>query len=281
MRRAYLPAWTVSLAMLLMVVVGSAHAAINIAIDGSDADWTAQSIGFDNQDAIGDNYPAVALPSWDIDKNFHAFAPVSWTKGPVVPTGGNSGTTSYYDFMVQMVGPFVAPVGNNNDRLQIILNTDMNSGTGTTLRGWAGADYYLGIVPSLLADGPAGNYATLYKWTGSWTAVDSNVVVARSSTTADYWVVEAGINPDDIWGAGGTPQNIQWGAFLTPNYNTSPTTFAYPYDHCMGVDSSTGVTGQGWKLVEVGNNIPEPGTTALFGMGLLGLAAIRRRRAQA
>jgi hypothetical protein len=279
MKRAYLPAWKASLAMLLMVIVGSAHAAINIAIDGSDADWTAQGIPFDNQDIIGDSAPPPAYQAtWDIDKNFHAYAPISWFKGPGLPSG-NSGSTSYYDFMVQMVGPFVAPSGNNNDRMQIILNTDMNSGTGTTLRGWAGADYYLGIVPSLLADGPVSSAATLYKWTGAWTAVDTNVVVARSDTAASYWVLEAGINPDDIWGVGGTPQNIQWGAFLTPDYTNGP--FQWPYDHCMGYDTPTYVENQGWKVVEVGNNIPEPGTTALFGMGLIGLAAIRRRKVQA
>jgi hypothetical protein len=257
--------WTLPLAMML-ALAGGAHAAV-ITLDGADSDWATSGVSWDNDDPNNDGG---STSTWDIDKNWDIFAPVAWDDGD---KGGNSGTKSYYDFMVQMVGPWSAPT-SQNDRLQVPLNTDMNNGTGTTLRGYAGADYYIAVTPSSLPNGPTSGTATLFKWTGAWTSIGS-VVAARTSSSGDYWIYEVGVDPDLIWGAGGAPKTIQWAAYLTGDYTVGP--FGYPNDHCAGVDAAGNPGPFTWKTVD----IPEPGTTALFGMGLMGLLAFRRRKVQA
>ena len=234
-----------ALALLVLVVPSSVVADV-ITIDGSDTDWGSITppASDGNETGINDAY--------DINRNwFH------W--------GYNSSNERRYFMMVEQFAPSPSGGFNSGSYTELLINAGPGGGSR---RGLDGVDYYAAV--GLNAGGEyTQSEAYWYRWTGTTFSFGggpgqrySGIPFAwgdNPSGDPAYWVLEWELDPDFPTVHGRDPLgDIGWAAFVDDSTTG-------PEDICpnSGFDDGT---------------IPEPGTLALFGLGLVGMIAIRRRR---
>jgi len=132
------------------------------------------------------------------------------------------------------------------DYTEVLINTDKDTGTGGARHGKNGFEYaiYYDLHPTTPD-------VKLYEYNGSWSEVSGADVDAKRVASTDF--VEFHVVAADI----GFPSTFQWGIYYD-NDNDPPD------DWCPDDGDQHGFT-------------PEPATMTLFGLGLVGLGAWRRR----
>jgi hypothetical protein len=254
--------------ILLLVTLGSltgtAFALPTITLDGSDLDWQGlpSPTTHYSQDTLGDGQGY----GWDIDK-FWCF-----------PGYSAALSMNAWNYMSQQADPWPNPT-SGTDRLFVLINADedINSGNPNQF-GYAGVDYYIYGIPNAPV-------AYLCRWDlvgSTWsTTVIGATPTARGTGVGGYWIQEFSVDPSLIAMAGDLHPEITWCAgYLDGNYNAAnPQGDRAPNITTNKEDS--------WRKCSLNgeeppgpdpNPIPEPGTSLLFGLGMLGLAAVRRRR---
>ena len=252
----------VSLAMLVSAAVADV-----ITVNGLDNEWGPLSpsgvVWSPDNGGIAESL--IPLPY-----NININASYLGQAGALKP--GSPGDPMFY-FLAKQWAPFPTPP-DTNSFMDLVLATGgpgVPAGKEATYSdGIPGADYLITFQqPTVIGQPGVLLAADLYKWTpalnsgnGNWLyQVSTQIPFAwsnnPSSGTASYWSVEWAVDPSVIWGKG-TVKNLMWGAYL--DNGTPP-----PDDACPNVGTDK-------------TNVPEPGTLALMGLGLLGLVAWRRRK---
>jgi hypothetical protein len=234
-----------ALALLVLVVPSSVVADV-ITIDGIDTDW-----GSIIPPASDGNEAGITDDAYDINRNwFH------W--------GYNSSNERRYFMMVEQFDPSPTTFASGSYTELLV---DARPGGGSR-RGLDGVDYYAAV--GLNAGGEyTRSEAYWYRWTGTTFSFGGGpgqrfpgVPYAwgdNPSTDSTHWVIEWELDPNGPTVHGDDPLgDIRWAAYL--DGATTDGDDICPSD---GFDDGT---------------IPEPGTFALFGLGLVGMIAIRRRR---
>ncbi len=239
----------------LGLVVGAAGDDI-ITVDGDDSDWfpaDPNTWRSEHNDPIGDAVaptdPPTYLYGYDID----------WSYGLW------DNEASRVAFMLQTVDPTPHSGDQSADFVEILINVDDDEATGGSWHEMDGADYriwwnYDGTAGTTYDLGSANHPVYWQEWVGgpnSWSTVGGtdagDVLMAWDDQGTDYSVIECTANPELF----GTPDEFTWGFYL--DNGTTASDDASPNDM-----NQRGYT-------------PEPTTLALLPLGLLGLAAWRRR----
>jgi hypothetical protein len=250
-------------------------ASADIVFNGYDNDWTGGGGQIITLDHSGTRDVWNPSDMTDINGKYYDIKTNGYTLGTV---GTNTfGTLKSTDLMYYFVTEFfdVYPTSTNkhsNDSMKILIDLDGPpfgaSNPGGDIGGVNGVDYYLGWAMDDVA-GTQVNTLYLRKWNGTgWQLVDldpgpgttwaTGSVIWQNNGT-DHWSAEFAINPTEIWGTSAIG-DIWWNAYVDNDWT-------YSDDNCPdspGYDHGP---------------VPEPGTYALFGLGLLGLVLFRRRKA--
>ena len=264
-------------ALLGVTVAASA----DIVFDGYDADWgstTGAVLTNDPRDVYDPNNPG------DQGGRFYDIKVNGFWLGTADNNGfervgmGHQASDPYYYFLTSFFDVYpTGPDKHSADKARILIDIDGppfgpgNPGAG--IGGMYGVDYYF----EWNMDSAAGTRNdTLYvrKWNGSaWQLIDldpgpgttwatgSVIWQNNPASVPDHWAAEWALDPKIIWGEGPI-KDIWWNAYVDNDW-------VYNDDNCP--DSPQYDRGP----------VPEPGTYALFGLGLLGLVAIRRRKVKA
>lgn len=270
---------------LLCAVVGlvgfAVGASADIVFDGYDSDWPGTSGAILTLDYGGVRDVWNPSDPGDTGGRFYDIRVNGYWLGTADNNGfenlgmGHQSSDPYYYFLTSFFD--VYPTGANKhsgDKARILIDVDGPpfgpSNPGTGIGGVDGVDYYF----EWNMDTAAGTrYDTAYvrKWNGSmWQLVDldpgpgtvwvTGSVIWQNNGT-DHWSAEWALDPKIIWGSGPI-KDIWWNAYVDNDWT-------YSDDNCP--DAPNYDRGP----------VPEPGTYALFGLGLLGLVAIRRRKSKA
>lgn len=256
----------IALAIVALVLPVAAAFADTITIDGSSADWYTE-LGnpgsvirqtYDTPDAgeepVAPGYSPY-VPGYNIEYNWQY-----WENDPDPASKNNMW------FGMEFEGYFDAtyPKITANDFAYLIF--DVSPLVGGVLSGWTGVDYYAywntdALTPTTVALwkydplNPLAN-AQGYALTGK--RLD---IAANTNASPAKWFIEAGLKTDWLFGVGvDVPIDGSWGWAAYYDNGNSPAD-----DACPGIGRY--------------DQIPEPGTLAMFGLGLFSLVAIRRRKA--
>jgi len=248
----------VLVALILPVATAFAD---TITVNGDSSDWYAELLT--PTGSIHKTYDTYDpgeepnVPGYNIEYNWSY-----WENGALNPP------TSTYNlwFGMEFEGFFGGsyPKVTANDFTYLLFDTDTSA--GGLLAGWSGVDYYAfwnadATTPTTVALwkydplNPLAN-AQGYILTGKRMAIAANTGASPSK-----WFIEAGMDSDWMFGAGNdVPGDGSWGWAAYYDNGNSPAD-----DACPGIGK--------W------DKLPEPGTFAMFGLGLFSLVAIRRRKA--
>lgn len=212
-----------------------------IDVDGWPDDWAGKPFSYDGPD--GSN-----PPEYDIDTNW-----AHW--------GLNVQGRHMWFFMVQQRGP----MQNKQlpDKVDVLF--DLRPGGGLR-SGISGVDMYMTFNLDNAQHALRTDIPMFYYTPGGSLVTIGNIGWASwgDNASGTKWQVELGFDPTNniIQGQFGQLTEIYWMAYLTNGLSGS----GKVEDWCPS---------EGWDYAR----IPEPGTVALFGLGLLGVAVLRRRRA--
>jgi len=251
-----------TVALLCAVVIPSASAAV-ITIDGQMTDWGAGDEFFYWHDGDEGMHN-----SFDINYN-------CWTIGNRPTDQPGSDPTCLFLAMTFISDFPVSGIGSKSsaDFSYFMLDVDPAIGNSAPQNGgyWPETDQF----SKWLMDSGSGvvdKDLTLYKWSGTqwlWKyggareSGDSGIWAAWAHNVSNNtWALEYQIPLTCIWTPTGEVTDFGW-ASTYDNGSVGP---GSEDDICPGLDD--------WNRHE----IPEPGTFGLFGLGLLGLVAFRRRR---
>jgi hypothetical protein len=271
--------------LILLCAVGvlfgfTVGASADIVFDGYENDWTGgggQLLFLDHggvRDVWNPSQPGdTGGRFYDIRVNGFWLGTADNNGFENVGMGHTSRDPMYY-FLTSFFDVYpTGPDKHSNDKGRILVDVDGPpfgpSNPGAGIGGVDGVDYYF----EWNLDDPAGtqnNNLYVRKWNGSaWQLIDldpgpgttwaTGSVIWRNNGTSN-WSAEWALDPRIIWGAGQI-KDIWWNAYVDNDWT-------YSDDNCP--DSPQYDPGP----------VPEPGTYALFGLGLLGLMAIRRRRSK-
>lgn len=254
------------LAIVALVLPAAVAFADTITIDGSSADWYTE-LGnpgsviqklYDTPDPgeepIAPGYfPTV--PGYNIEYNWQF-----WNDDPELGYKNNMWFGMEFEGYFDVTYPKIT----SSDFAYLLFDIDL--GSGGVLNGWNGVDYYAywntdSLVPTTVALwkydplNPLAN-AQGYALTGK--RLD---IAANTGASPTKWFIEAGMRSEWFFGTGvDIPTDGSWGWAAYYDNGNSPAD-----DACPGIGRY--------------NEIPEPGTLAMFGLGLFSLVAIRRRKA--
>lgn len=251
----------VGLAALLVPVAATAAV---ITVDGDMSDWgTGAGWGTWNDANEGDT-----VDNYDIKSIHWHFGNKPAEAGPV--------TTLFLG--VEFFDAFEASgTGSRSIADAFFFNFDTIPGQGGSPSGmggwWPASDFYVRwAIPDAPLNGPGvSTDLVLFRWktaTNNWgwasggaKEVGDNGVWAgwSNDTVNDAWYTEFAIPITSLWGAGPV-DDFGWSVYYD-NGLPSADDFAPGQERFVPVD------------------VPEPGTMALFGLGMLGLFVARRRRA--
>ena len=155
--------------------------------------------------------------------------------------------------------------------ISTIGNCDVNDVTSTS---YGAADACYGLVDGNIEEGGRWSYENVLDDAAFFAGDDWAVRAITFNTTTHAWSGDlAGFDELIIV----LKQSTLWGAWYF-NPADSFGTWSTVWDYPNGNDGQGGGLSHGFALVRGTANVPEPGTLGLFGLSMLGLAFVRRRR---